>query len=149
MRGMQPFVLLLVALLLAAPVSANDFFSQFIDPMDGKLDTSQWQATSTGFLPIPIFVSDSAAGHGGGLGLAFFHEFKDEPIDEGGEDDILTLSPSVSFALVAVTINNSWLAGGGGFRYPIARRVGLRVGLDLAVGPEDTVLYMGFGSAWR
>jgi hypothetical protein len=40
-------------------------------------------------------------------------------------------------------------AGGCGFRYLIARRLGLRVGLDPAVGPEDTVLYMGIGSAWR
>ena len=40
-------------------------------------------------------------------------------------------------------------AGGGGFRYLIARRLGLRVGLDVAVGPEDTVLYMGIGSAWN
>jgi hypothetical protein len=40
-------------------------------------------------------------------------------------------------------------AGGGGFRYLIARRLGLRVGLDVAVGPEDTVLYMGVGSAWN
>ena len=40
-------------------------------------------------------------------------------------------------------------AGGGGFRYLIARRLGLRVGLDVAVGPEDTVLYMGIGSAWH
>jgi hypothetical protein len=39
-------------------------------------------------------------------------------------------------------------AGGGGFRYLIARRLGLRVGLDVAVGPKDTVLYMGIGSAW-
>ena len=66
-----------------------------------------------------------------------------------GEDDILTLPPSVSVALGAVTENDSWLVGGGGFRYLIARRFGLRVGLDLAVGPEDKVLYMGLGSAWR
>ena len=40
-------------------------------------------------------------------------------------------------------------AGGGGFRYLIARRLGLRVGLDIAVGPEDTVVYIGIGSAWN
>jgi len=26
---------------------------------------------------------------------------------------------------------------------------GGRVGLDIAVGPEDTVVYMGVGSAWN
>ncbi len=108
-------ITLLLTLLYCHPVSANSFFGQFIDPKDGKLDTSQWLATSTGFLPIPIFVSDPAVGYGGGLGLAFFHESKDEPPEEVGEDDILTLPPSVSFALGAVTENNSWLAGGGHF----------------------------------
>jgi hypothetical protein len=112
---MKPFVLLLAVMLLAAPARANDFFSQFIDPKDGKLDTSQWLATSTGFLPIPIFVSDPAVGYGGGLALAFFHDSKEEPTEEVGEDDILTLPPSVSFAVGAVTENNSWLAGGGHF----------------------------------
>ena len=38
------------------------------------------------------------------------------------------------------------IAGGGGFRYLIARRLGLRTGLDVAVGPEETVLYIAVGS---
>ena len=41
------------------------------------------------------------------------------------------------------------VAGGGGFRYLIARRYGLRVGIDIAKGPEDTVVYMGVGSSWN
>ena len=41
------------------------------------------------------------------------------------------------------------VAGGGGFRYLIARRYGLRIGLDVAKGPEDTVVYMGIGSSWN
>lgn len=40
-------------------------------------------------------------------------------------------------------------AGGAGFRYLLARRLGLRVGLDVARGPEDTVVYMGVGSSWN
>jgi hemolysin activation/secretion protein len=40
-------------------------------------------------------------------------------------------------------------AGGVGFRYLMARRLGLRVGLDVARGPEDTVVYMGVGSSWN
>jgi hypothetical protein len=115
MRMIQSFVLLLAVLLLAAPASANDFFSQFMDPKDGKLDTSQWLASSTGFLPIPIFVSDPAVGYGGGLALAFFHDSKGEPPEEVGEYDILRLPPSVSFAVGAVTENDSWLGGGGHF----------------------------------
>jgi hypothetical protein len=40
-------------------------------------------------------------------------------------------------------------AGGAGFRYLIARKLGLYAGLDLARGPEDTVVYIQIGSAWR
>jgi hypothetical protein len=35
------------------------------------------------------------------------------------------------------------LAGGGGFSYLFARCLGLRVGLHITVGFEDTVIYMG------
>jgi hypothetical protein len=38
---------------------------------------------------------------------------------------------------------------GAGFRYLVARRLGIYAGLDLARGPEDTVLYIQAGSAWR
>lgn len=39
-------------------------------------------------------------------------------------------------------------AGGAGFRYLMARSYGLHMGLDLAVGPDDPVVYVVFGSAW-
>jgi len=40
-------------------------------------------------------------------------------------------------------------AGGVGFRYLVARRLGIYAGLDLAKGPEDTAVYIQAGSAWR
>jgi hypothetical protein len=40
-------------------------------------------------------------------------------------------------------------AGGVGFRYLIARLLGLHMGLDVAKGPEDSALYVVFGSAWQ
>ena len=40
-----------------------------------------------------------------------------------------------------------WNAGGG-FRYLIARALGLQVGMDIARGPEDWAFYIVFGSAW-
>jgi hypothetical protein len=40
----------------------------------------------------------------------------------------------------------SW---GGGFRYLVARRLGLYAGIDIARGPEDTAFYIQVGSAWR
>jgi len=39
-------------------------------------------------------------------------------------------------------------AGGGGFRYLLAGKHGLHMGLDVAVGPDDPILYVVFGSAW-
>jgi hypothetical protein len=38
---------------------------------------------------------------------------------------------------------------GSGFRYLIARKFKLRVGVDVARGPEDWAYYIVFGSAWK
>ncbi|RLD73892.1 MAG: hypothetical protein DRJ10_17350, partial [Bacteroidetes bacterium] len=37
---------------------------------------------------------------------------------------------------------------GGGFRYKIARALGLQMGIDVARGPDDWAFYIVFGSAW-
>ena len=39
-------------------------------------------------------------------------------------------------------------AGGAGFRYEIARKYGLHMGLDAAYGPEGPAIYVQVGSAW-
>ena len=39
-------------------------------------------------------------------------------------------------------------AGGLGFRYRLARELGLQAGVDVARGPEDTSIYLTIGSAW-
>jgi hypothetical protein len=39
-------------------------------------------------------------------------------------------------------------AGGAGFRYLIAREHGLHMGLDVAAGPDEPIIYVVFGSAW-
>jgi hypothetical protein len=39
-------------------------------------------------------------------------------------------------------------AGGFGFRYEIARKFGMHVGVDVARGPEDTAIYLQVGNAW-
>ena len=41
------------------------------------------------------------------------------------------------------------VAYGCGFRYLLARRLGLRVGVDIARGPEETAIYLTIGSNWR
>ena len=40
-------------------------------------------------------------------------------------------------------------AGGLGFRYRIARKLGMQVGMDVARGPEETSIYLTVGSAWQ
>jgi hypothetical protein len=40
-------------------------------------------------------------------------------------------------------------AGGLGFRYRLARKLGLQAGVDVARGPEDTSIYLTVGSAWN
>jgi hypothetical protein len=40
------------------------------------------------------------------------------------------------------------VAKGGGFRYLIARQLGVYMGADVAWGPEDTAFYIQVGSAW-
>ncbi|MEJ1239547.1 hypothetical protein WBG78_15530 [Chryseolinea sp. T2] len=45
--------------------------------------------------------------------------------------------------------NASWVgSGGGGFRYLIARKFKVRMGVDLARGPEQWAYYIVFGSSW-
>ena len=40
-------------------------------------------------------------------------------------------------------------AGGLGFRYLIARRFGLKVGIDAAISNDDHAIYLQVGSAWN
>jgi hypothetical protein len=40
------------------------------------------------------------------------------------------------------------VTGGAGFRYELARKYGIHIGLDVAKGPDDTALYVQIGSAW-
>ncbi len=44
--------------------------------------------------------------------------------------------------------DESAVSGGTGFRYLIARRHGLHVGLDVAAGPDGGAVYVIVGSAW-
>ncbi len=40
------------------------------------------------------------------------------------------------------------VTGGAGIRYELARKHGLHMGLDVAFGPDETAIYVQFGSAW-
>jgi hypothetical protein len=38
--------------------------------------------------------------------------------------------------------------GGFGFRYEVARKYGIQMGLDVAFGPDNAAVYVQVGSAW-
>ncbi len=40
------------------------------------------------------------------------------------------------------------VTGGVGLRYELARKYGIHAGLDVAFGPDNTAVYIQFGSAW-
>lgn len=63
------------------------------------------------------------------LGFAGAGWAADSASDLGGESDTI-------------------ISKGAGFRYLIAKKLGLWSGIDVAAGPEDTVFYIQAGSAW-
>jgi hypothetical protein len=71
-----------------------------VDPTDGQLDLSEYMKTRTGFLPIPILVTEPAVGYGGGLALLFIH---DRPRTETRQGP-----PSITVLGGAYTESDSW-----------------------------------------
>ncbi len=120
-------LLLISAFCFPTLLVAASFFDQFIDPIDGKFDSSQWLAGRSGFLPIPLFISDPAVGYGGGLAVVFLHESKDEEVPMDDPNQLSHLPPSVSFGAAAYTENDSWLTAGG----------------HIASWKKDTIRYTG------
>jgi hypothetical protein len=49
---------------------------------------------------------------------------------------------------IKVLEDQSVHAGGFGFRYLIARVLGIQAGIDVAPGPEKWAFYVVFGSSW-
>jgi len=89
-------------------LQAQSFKDMFISKEDGAVDMSEFLNSNTGFLPVPIIVTEPAVGFGGGLALAYFHKGKTFE-NEGAKG----LSPTVSFAAGAYTSNGTWFVGGG------------------------------------
>lgn len=112
-----PTISLCLCLLAVATEPAGAFdWSLFKDSEDGQLDISRWLLErKTGFLPIPIIITEPAVDGGLGVALAFFHKPKGEPRAEVENNDMVALPPSISFGAAAYTGNDSWLAGGGHF----------------------------------
>lgn len=91
------------------------FFSQFKDPEDGKFDMSKYLLENlSGFMPVPIIITEPAVGSGLGLAPIFFHTPKEDQMkpDENGK----VILPNISAVAAGVTGNDSWFAGAGHFR---------------------------------
>ncbi|WP_245608380.1 MULTISPECIES: BamA/TamA family outer membrane protein [Shewanella] len=104
--------LLIATSLLSAGANAS-FMDQFKDPVDGRLDASQWILNNAhGFLPVPIVITEPAVGVGGGAALLFFHENDEQKaIREQNPNAVSGIPPSVTGVVGAATNNGSKIAG--------------------------------------
>ena len=114
------FLLLTITTIMHSTLClGSSFMDRFIDPEDGMFDTSEWLLTHSGFLPVPIIITEPAVENGLGLGLAFFHEAKkpkkteDKNQPKPNDQPRRALPPSISAVFGAVTGNDSWFGGGG------------------------------------
>ncbi len=96
--------IVLLTILAAVPAPAGDF-DIFKDPEDGRFDADEWLLGRSGFLPVPIIITEPAVGYGLGMALAFFHGPRD---GNGGP-------PSVSAVAAGYTESTTWFVGGGHF----------------------------------
>ncbi len=87
----------------------SDWFNKnLIDSEDGKVDVSDFLASASGFLPVPIVITEPAVGFGLGLAVAYFHPEKE--LDP--EVHTHRGPPSISVGFGAKTDNGTYLYGG-------------------------------------
>jgi len=102
----------------------GDWFNDtLIDPEDGMLDASDYLASASGFLPIPIIITEPAVGYGLGAAVAYFHAPKELDQEEHPHHG----PPSISVGFGAKTENGTYLYGGA----------------HLGIWKDDHVRYMG------
>jgi hypothetical protein len=100
-------VSVLVLLVVASPAEGQ----RFRDPADSAFDISNHLASASGFLPIPIIITEPAVGYGGGLFGAYFHGSIEEWTQKAGR----FRPPSISVAGGFYTANGSWGVMAGHF----------------------------------
>jgi hypothetical protein len=121
---------LLFAVLALLGIASRAEGQRFRDPEDGAFDISNHLASATGFLPIPIIITEPAVGYGGGLLAAYFHGSVEEWTARAGR----FRPPNISLAGGFYTANGSWGVLAGHF----------------GVWAQDRVRYLGAigGHAW-
>ncbi|MDE3271444.1 BamA/TamA family outer membrane protein [Pseudoalteromonas sp. G4] len=143
------FIFLCVLLLNSCTLFAEQLLAQFVDPIDGKIDASNYLSENVyGFLPVPIIITDPALDSGLGMVGLFFHESEEDAnkriaalkTSEGATPHLFP--PSVSALGGAYTGNDSWFGGAahlGFFKQGDIRYLG-------ATGYGDVNLnFYGFG----
>ncbi len=88
--------------------------SLFRDPEDGMLDASGWLAQSTGFLPIPLIITEPAVDFGMGVAPAFFHG-RPRALKNADGTNGRIVPPSATAAGGAATLNGTWFVFAGHF----------------------------------
>jgi len=113
-------VLTLLLSLTISSIAKSDFLDQFIDPLDGQFDASEYLAENAfGFLPVPVVITEPAVDSGLGMIGLFFHEDEQSAAKRKAamktSDDAAAhlLPPSVSAGYAAYTGNDSWMVGAG------------------------------------
>ncbi|MEZ8096503.1 BamA/TamA family outer membrane protein [Photobacterium swingsii] len=104
---------LAIGTLLGTSTVATAGFDEFIDPLDGRLDASQWILNNAhGFMPVPLMVTDPSVGVGGGAALLFFHETDEQKAKRQADiESVSDIPPSVTGVVGLATSNGSKLAG--------------------------------------
>jgi len=125
------------AILLAAPgVRGAGLFSGLEDPEDHRLDLSDYLQSRSGFLLVPIVITEPAVGFGGGLAPIFIK--RPGEIPEGGRP-----TPRIYGGAIAGTENGTW-GGLGLYLLPFS---GDRYRLTGALGYLSLNLkFYGFGA---
>ncbi len=111
-----PAAIAVVLMTLQSPVShagwlesVSDWFDEnMIDAEDGKVDISDYLSGATGFLPVPIIITEPAVGFGVGAAVAYFHPPKELDQDLHPHQG----PPSISVGFAAGTDNGTSLFGG-------------------------------------
>jgi len=102
----------------------GDWFNDtLIDPEDGMLDASDYLDSASGYLPIPIIITEPAVGFGLGVAVAYFHAPKVLDAEEHPHHG----PPSISVGFGAKTDNGTYLYGGA----------------HMGVWKNDHIRYMG------
>ncbi len=96
------YLLLVIFLFLTNHIESQSFKDMVRDSVDGSIDVSEFLNSTTGFLPVPIIITEPAVGFGGGLVLAYFHK------DRGENKENKGLSPTISFGGGGYTSNDTW-----------------------------------------